>query len=334
MRARLEGLALGLMLAATPTLATVTDCQRLELLEEETGQTIVGVEDIAITPEGRRAYLAAYDRRARPPAEGAIHVLELERLRAAPTRLELASLRPDQPPEGGFRPHGLALAPDGDVLVVNRRIAPDGRRFATLDLFRPEPGALTIVASFSSPEICNPNGVFVEADGAWLVSNDRRSCAPRRRRLETWLGLATGALFRVQAETVSTLADDLRFANGVARTGDIIWVAETRGRRLLPLGKDPVDVPFAPDNLTVDEAGRLWAAGPVNLLAYAAFTAGLPGFGRTGSRVAVVENRSVQLVLDDDGRLISGATVAAAGSGFLLIGAAYETAIAYCRLEG
>ncbi len=331
--------ALAVALLATPALALVEDCRRLELVAERTGERVVGVEDIRIAPSGTRAYLSAHDRRADPPVDGAIHPLDLDRLEAAPARLEVAAWRPEPPTAGGFRPHGIALDPNGDLLAVNRRVAEDGSIEPSIDRLEVHPNGLNEVASFRVPELCNPNGLFVMADGRVLATNDRAACEPWRLRLETWLGRATGSVVELVGGTAEPLISGLAHANGIAALGNELWFAETRGGRVTmfsPFGPELARshaLDFAPDNLTVDEHGRLWTAGPASLLAYAAFVAEWPWFERTRSRVAMIDAGEVTPVLDDDGSLISGATVAAAGGGWLLIGAAYDDAIAYCRLR-
>ncbi|TVQ29600.1 MAG: hypothetical protein EA356_16435 [Geminicoccaceae bacterium] len=332
------GLGLALALLAGPALGMVEDCRRLTLTDGATGAAIVGVEDIRISADGSRAYLSAHDRRAEPPTEGAIHPLELGLLAAGPSQLSLPSWRPEPPTPGGFRPHGIALTDDGELLVINRRVGPDGRIQPTIDRLEIHDDGLNEIWSRQIPGLCNPNALFALAGDAFLVSNDRGACSPWRLRLETWLGLSTGSIERVIGGTAEPALSRLNHPNGVVLLDDALWFAETRKRRVTvfaPFGPElarSYNVGFAPDNLTIDDQGRLWVAGPRRLLGYAAFIHEWPLFGRAGSRVAFIADGEVTRVLDDDGSLISGATVAAVGGGLLLIGAAYDDAIAYCRL--
>ena len=171
------------------------------------------------------------------------------------------------------QPSGLGWLPDGRLLMVSMR---DAR------LLRREPdGTLVTHADLSAHVSGHPNDMVVDRDGRAFVGNfgfDLMNGAP----------VAPANLVRVDPDgTVTTVADDMWFANGSVITGDgVLLVDETFGNRITAfdlgpdgsLGNRRVWARFgelpserdlekalgqlvvAPDGCCLDAEGALWIA--------------------------------------------------------------------------
>ena len=183
--------------------------------------------------------------------------------------------RPQTVANTGGRPLGLAFARDGGLLVCD-----SPRGLLKLDTGT---GALqTLVDTVHGRELQFCSNVtelsdgtiyFTESTSAFTVANYLGAILEARGR---------GNLYRLDADgTVTTVLDNLYFANGVTPTADgsALVFAETQGRRLskywltgprrgsvTPLA---VNLPAMPDNLSTGADGRIWCAmvTPANPLA-------------------------------------------------------------------
>ena len=112
-------------------------------------------------------------------------------------------------------------------------------------------------------------------------------------------------------------------------------------RRILDCIKFPqgelyriIEVPGAPDNLTVDENGDIYFTIFANLIDYYFYMSESMGIEKTPTgvfRIFADSNwHTVQLLHHNDGSLISGATVAARAGDNLIMGSGWDNHIAVC----
>ncbi len=297
------------------------------------GAVVVGVEDMALDRARARVLLSAYDRRAvaaalaagtKPPV-GGIHALPLSAL--GPGRVRVERLAVAELPPGGLRPHGIGLA--GDRLAVVNRTVAGGRIEPVVDVFGLAERGLVHRRRFADPRLCRPNDVAWAAPERLLVSNDRGTCRGLGLWWERVANRPASFVMAFTGASVDIAATGLRFANGVAVPDWGPVVAATRGRRLEWLHGEGVALGFAPDNLTVDAAGLVWAAGPVRLWRYAAFRAGwLADPGPSGLARWRGGGEPAGHTVPAD--VLAGVTVALPVGERLLLGAAYDDHLALC----
>jgi sugar lactone lactonase YvrE len=166
----------------------------------------------------------------------------------------------------GGRPLGMHVARDGRVLICDSH-----RGLLALD---PGSGSLTsLVESVDGRPLKFCSNVTETSDGTIYFTESTSAF-----HFEHFLGAVLeargrGALFRLAGDgTVTTLVDDLYFANGVTVTADgsALVFAETMGRRLskywltgpqagsvTPLA---INLPGMPDNISTGSDGRIWTA--------------------------------------------------------------------------
>ena len=305
----------------------------------------LGPEDIAIDPVRNRAYVTGADRYAvfekggRPDG----HLVLLTRLARGWEEKRIEPLPPER-----FFPHGLDFLPtaDGGRLFVIDHGA-DGHTHA-IRIFRPTAdGGLALVASHESSALIDPDDIAAVDERRFYVTNLYGSRGALGRTLENYVFLPRANVVFFDGRRFRVVARGLLLANGILydRRQDRLYVTEVTGRRIRvyrvnPFSGDLVEerripLPFGPDNLALDKAGRLWVAGHPNLLATARMMRDISK--PAPSAVAVVEEPAsahprVALVYRDPGREIPAASVAVPFGGQLLIGAVYGDHLLACPL--
>lgn len=345
-------------------------CERLEIVDES-GAPVPGIEDFVIDHERSRLYLSAHDRRAvsaelgtdtGPQTTGGLYRLDLAVLPHGTVRVQaLVAQEGESLP---LRPHGVAL-----------HVSASGRRqIFTIerDYVREEDGGWRQVPKIAvlglgadglaveetawlrlPPELCSPNDLYPTLQGIF-VSNDRGACDGRDRLIEDMFGLGNAFVARLTPAGMETLANRLRFANGVAMItlpdgGRQLAVAATRAdavfffppearglsrRQAIAVQR----IGAGPDNLTVAPDGSLIVAAHPAIFRYALFRYARLGVDSAPSRVfrlsvtATGERRTERLFDDPEGRVISGATTAAVHDGRLYLAAAFDDHMAVCPL--
>jgi sugar lactone lactonase YvrE len=175
----------------------------------------------------------------------------------------------------GGRPLGLTFARDGRLLVCDspRGLLAMDPGSGRIDTLVDRIGGRRLQFCSNVTETADGTIYFTESTSAFTIADYLGAILEARGR---------GALHRLDADgTVTTVVDDLYFANGVTPTADgaALVFAETQGRRLskywltgphagsvTPLAQH---LPGMPDNLSTGADGRIWCAmvTPANQLA-------------------------------------------------------------------
>lgn len=346
--------------------AEASACKRVKLIDGETGEPVIGAEDLAVDTESGQVYLSAYDRWALEDAvsgdaaelpQGAIYAAPLRSLRRKPERLPLRRLAGGSGPD--FHPHGIALHRSGDtarLFAINHayeRTVGAWERHTRLDTFDITQDGLKRRQSIEHERLCRANNLTALSDLDVLITRDHGACGRLGRWMEDVFGLDRGQVVLASwteggDATVETVVDGLSYANGIALApnGTTLAVATTRGEairfydiaRLLgsdgPAHLTSIEVDGGPDNIAWDAEGRLIAAVHPSL-----FSAGLArqrwfGHRRAGSRVIAAEPGSGQvqtLLHDSEGRLLNAATAATLHEDTLVVSAVLDDALMVCN---
>lgn len=326
------------------TLQTFNAFDKVESRFEGSCAPVIGVEgpeDIQVAPSLSRAFISSLDRRS-TAGRGAILAVSVE----DPLDSENWRDRTGGFPEE-FRPLGVNYFEQGDtkrLFVVN-----DASR--AVEIFDVAPnGDLTHVRTVSEQRLTSPNDVVAVGPDSFYVSND---VAPGRSTLLGMLHFLTrtpsGAIYYFDGVSMRVAADALRFANGVAVSGDgkRFYAAETSGQALRIYVRDIASgtltlsriepMPGAVDNINIAWDGALWiGAHPKPLDAARAQRSK----GRTAPSMVLryVDNADVASplteVFKDDGAIISTSSVAAIAGSRLLIGALVDDKYLICDLPG
>ena len=309
--------------APLPARFALEDCRRVDLLDDESGRRIAGVEDLVLAQGGATLILSAQDRLDTTRPEGGLYAVGLfglgagQGVRAQP----LAA-----PREGNFRPHGIAISPDGRRLAVVNHLSDV---IGVVEIGPLGPDGWRADRRISDPRLCRANDLdFAPAgDGVETlrVTIDRADCGTSIRDLAG----DTGSVALIRGETMSIERTGLDFPNGILGG----WVAETRGERLS--GADGIiPLPGGPDNLKPSD-GRIITALHPNLVRTGLYIHGwIP---RVSSRIVSIDpgTGAVEILFDDpEGEVFSGATVGVLTGDRLIAGSVQDEGLLYCERPG
>jgi hypothetical protein len=344
-------------------------CQRVALRDGETGEPVVGAEDMIVDREAGQVYISAFDRWALEDAlddsatrlpQGGIYAVPADTLRRRPADLLLRRLAGGG--KGDFHPHGLALhrgAATARLFAVNhaheRDPSGDWRRRTGIAVFDVTEDGLAARGFRPHPRLCQANNLTALSGRDLLVTRDHGACGRAGRWIENVLGLDRAEVVLVRLEDtadvrVAPLLSDLSFANGIAIAPDgaTLAVAETRADsvsfydlpRLLSgesgALRRRVQLPGSPDNLAWTPHGRVLAAVHPSLMDLGFARLRWFGYRRAGSHVteiAPVSGETRSLLRDAAGTHLNTATSAVLLGDTVVASGVLDNALLACRLE-
>lgn len=330
-------------------------CWSILLTDPETGEQIKGVEDIAFDAKTGEVFLSAYDRRkvlqeigaGHLSHQGGIYYFSAKALKDQPARLTPAKASGEFGKFSPFLPHGMSFSRRINrekMIAVNRVYDPGAplKISSRIEVLGWDGTTLTAKETLQSERICSPNDLAVYWRG-FFVTNNRADCRTGRDNTDETFD-PTGTVYQYKNGEFKLFAKDLLFPNGVEvlkrGKGDYLAVALTRDEKILlykiSTGEliREIEVPGAPDNLTVDAKGDIYFTIFPNLLDYYFYITETLGVEKTPTgvfRITAASNwHTVDMLFHDDGDLISGASVAQRAGDFLIMGSGWDDNIAAC----
>lgn len=311
-------------------------------------KSIAGVlssEDITIHPPTAMAFISSDDRRAHwskkgQSRQGAIYGFNLDS--ANP---QLVNLTEDFPRQ--LNPHGIGwwMAPNGDLslFVVNHR--EDGH---FVEIFDYRDGKLAHRQSVSGGLMHSPNDVLPVGPDAFYVTNDHGNASELGRMAEEYLQLARSYVLYYDGKKFRKVAEKLAYANGINTSSDgrTVYVAATVSQKIFVYDRDLNSGDLSPrdtieagtgvDNIEIDQRGNLWIGCHPKLLTFVKYSKD-PGALSPSQVIKVNIQASGQYDIKEiylnNGRPLSGSSVAAVFKDRLLIGSVFDERFLLCRLQ-
>ena len=238
--------------------------------------------------------------------------------------------RLDEPEGLSFNPHGISLVRSGTgrtlLYVINHRSDREDQSRHSILVYEVLPNHLVFTEELTSPLLVSPNDLCALPDGSIYVSNDSSG---KGGMMELILSLKRSTVVHYDGSGKWTVAaEKLAMANGIQAEGKTLYLAVTRENAVYtcPINDDGTLGPRSllarvkgADNITLDK-GYLYAAGHLKDLALAGHMQNPDK--KAPSTVFRIDSNSGDstIVFQDDGSLISAASVAVPHNGSLYIG--------------
>lgn len=253
-----------------------------------------------------------------------------------------------------FHPRGIGIfrSPNGTgifLLAVNRHTqAMGGKTRFSIDSFEvtnPKTNpALVAEGTIEGGLLTDPQDVAAAGPGAFYVSNGTGGSS-LVRQLAGYGVLPGSNILYFNGMTFRVAADGIYGARGLLLTpdGGHLLVASLTSRSIKSLTREPfsgnlteagsLTLPAAPEKVSLDSTGELWAAGHSSLFAWRAFAGDQAK--RAPSQVFRVNllsgvPQAAEQVYGNDGSEIAAASVAALTGKQLLIGSSLDNKLLAC----
>ena len=320
-------------------------CRQVTIVDQDTGEAVVGAEDLVFDAVAGRVIISAYDRRlverearkrAHALAQGGVYAVPIDALKNGATALTLQSIVARESVAGGLRPHGIAFDETRrEIAFVNRSYQQiNGKWRMTPRIERTGADGAVFIGDGGRPR-CSANDVALDGDRTY-VSFDHAACGWRGGLEDIANSRASG----VDLAGFGAVFDGARHANGIVRTNDAaLALAATRDSAVFVLQDEggayavekKISLPGAPDNLTVSRNGSIVAALYPSLAAIGAQRR--LGLGRSASRIVRIDpetGETTTLFDDPSAKLFSAASAAIEEDGLLIAGSALDRGVLVC----
>ena len=310
-------------------------------------KSITGVlssEDITINPKTGMAFISSADRRARWSSinhvqKGAIYGFDLKARDP-----ELVNLTADFSKE--FNPHGIGLwigENEKSLFVVNHRR--DGH---FVEIFDFKNNRLIHRESIEGALMHSPNDVIPVGPRAFYVTNDHGNTSKLGRLLEEYLQLARSLVLYYDGNDFRIVAEGLAYSNGInlSPDGKTVYVAATVGQEICVYDRDKgtgdlalrhtIELGTGPDNIEVDESGNLWIGCHPKLLTFVKYSKDSQELSPSQVLKITVQkpgSYAIDEIYLNNGKPLSGSSVAAVYKDTLLIGSVFDTRFLLCKLR-
>jgi arylesterase / paraoxonase len=313
-----------------------------------------GAEDIVLDRAAGTMFIASDDRRATAagkPTRGGIYVLPIRGAEAISARVDATGGKP-----AAFHPHGISRFVDTagktTIMVVNHPKGFNNYDGTTVEIYDAgADNALIHRRTVLVPGLVRINDIAATGPNSFYATSESDLAPGSAGELMSIVTNSdrTGAVWHFDGTTGTKLGTGLGFANSLAITkdGKTLYAGGTTSRNIFIYDRDPSSnaitlrdkafIGTGPDNLDVEDDGRLWIASVPKLLSFIQHardaTKGAP------SQVIILEpaasgtgGKIDQIYVKGPEDKFSGVSVAVRDGDTMVLGTVFEPGIRVCKL--
>jgi arylesterase/paraoxonase len=293
---------------------------------------ILGAEDMQVSREDHFMLISSDDRagrRAGNPTQGGLYFLDLKNPLSPPTLLT-NSANASTP----FYPHGISMVKIDSAKYKVYAVNHPDERVHLLESFILENGQLTADSIYIDELIFTPNDIVAIDEERFYFTNDHGYEGGYGKLAEEYLGLSVSNVIYYDGASFREVAAGIAYANGINYdpVKALLFVASPRGF-LVKVYKVAAngdltfveDIPCGTgvDNIEFGEDGKLWIGCHPNLIHFGEYAKGKKEI--SPSEIITIDYRgkgdyTVETIYEDDGKKMSGSTVAATYKDLIFVG--------------
>jgi arylesterase/paraoxonase len=218
---------------------------------------------------------------------------------------------------------------------------------STVEIFTYRNGRLYHRETVRNAELTTPNDLIGVGPNQFYATIDHGWTSKWGKMIENYLQLPISYVLYYDGRQFIKVADGIGYANGIALSpdGETLYVGATVGRKIHVYSRDvktgelaekeSIKLGTGVDNLDVHHDGSIWTGAHSKLLSFVAHSKD-PNEPSPSEvvRLMPLKNGSyaVSRVYQNDGRELSGSSVAVSWQNRLLIGAVYDERFLDCTL--
>ncbi len=244
-----------------------------------------------------------------------------------------------------FHPHGISIVENDQgtfLFVINHR-----SEETTVELFEYDGNRLVHARTYEDELLGNANDITAFSKDRFFVTRDNQSDKLWVKKINSYLRLGDGAVVSYDGQSFETRATGLAFANGIVATADRthLVVAEMIRQNLHVYKIEDgaghlteiktVGLASSPDNLSWDDAGRLWIGAHPNLLKLADHAKNHSATAPAEVlriRDLMTDKPIIESIFTDDGSHVKAVSVAKRVEDNLVLGTIFDTKILFCQI--
>jgi len=231
-----------------------------------------------------------------------------------------------------FSPHGISMIESGNaykVMAINH--SPKGHSIEVFGLKNKE---MTFVKSLTNASMISPNDIVMIDENKFYFTNDHGYTKGIGNFLEDYAGLSASNVIYFDGKNYREVANGISYANGINYDSDrsLLYVSSVR-KFLIKVYSVQLDGSLffienikcgtGIDNIEIDKDGNLWMGAHPSLLAFSAYSDKKEAF--SPSEIIKIsyrakKNYSIEKIYLEEGKLMSGASVAAPFGDLILLG--------------
>jgi len=293
---------------------------------------IRGAEDITISLLDSFALISATNRIVYPPVEQEVGGLYLMELKSGNFNVKPLTSSFNQ----SFAPHGISMIKTDNsyrIMAINHTL--QGNSIEVFDLVG---DSLTHKKTLKDVSMVSPNDLVMVDSTSFYFTNDHKYTKGVGRFFEEYGGRAISNVIYFNGENYKQVANNIAYGNGINFDNyrKLMFVASSRGFhiKVYKIENDGslnfienIPCNTGVDNIELDSEGNLWTAGHPNLIKFQSYAQGNKNIAP--SEIIKINYRgkqdyTVESVYTEDGRTISGATVASIFGTYILTGSALD----------